>query len=102
MFKRILIANRGEIAVRIIRACRELGIESYTSPNCCLTRIFQDRGQLIFADPLCELKRGVAAAIRLIRKWTERRETDIRGESHTRRHIRMETHPPIPPVRGLC
>ncbi len=28
MFRRILIANRGEIALRVIRACHEMGIEA--------------------------------------------------------------------------
>ena len=28
MFQRILIANRGEIALRVIRACKEMGIET--------------------------------------------------------------------------
>ena len=28
MFEKILIANRGEIAIRIIRACNEMGIKT--------------------------------------------------------------------------
>ncbi|MCK4718471.1 MAG: hypothetical protein KAT70_07360, partial [Thermoplasmata archaeon] len=28
MFKKVLIANRGEIAVRIIHACQEMGVST--------------------------------------------------------------------------
>ncbi len=46
MFSRILIANRGEIALRIIRACRELGIESV----CVYSTADKDAPYLKLAD----------------------------------------------------
>ncbi|MDA1008829.1 MAG: acetyl-CoA carboxylase biotin carboxylase subunit [Planctomycetota bacterium] len=46
MFKRILIANRGEIALRIIRACRELDI----SPVCVYSQADRDGPWLESAD----------------------------------------------------
>jgi len=46
MFGRVLIANRGEIALRIIRACRELGIE----PVCVYSEADRDGPWLRFAE----------------------------------------------------
>ena len=46
MFNKILIANRGEIALRIIRACRELGV----SPVCVHSTADEDGPWLEWAD----------------------------------------------------
>ena len=46
MFRRILIANRGEIALRIIRACRELGVE----PICVYSEADRDAAYLKLAE----------------------------------------------------
>ena len=57
LFKKILIANRGEIALRIIRACRELGIASvqvYTKPDA-------DSLAVKFADQAVRLGNEAAA-----------------------------------------
>jgi len=57
IFKKILVANRGEIAVRILRACREMDIASVT--------IYSDADQNAlhtkYADEVCHIGRAPAA-----------------------------------------
>jgi len=56
LFKRILIANRGECAIRVIRACSELGIESvaiYSEPDSHALHVKKaDKAILIGPDPV--------------------------------------------------
>ena len=56
MFKKILVANRGEIAMRIIRACRELGVRTAaTYAECESTAIYvkkADESHLIGPGPV--------------------------------------------------
>lgn len=57
MFSRILIANRGEIALRIIRACKELGVESVV----VYSEADKDAGYLQLADEAICIGPGPAA-----------------------------------------
>ncbi len=51
MFKKILVANRGEIAVRVMRACKELGIKTVaiysTADKRSFHRVYADEAYLI-------------------------------------------------------
>jgi pyruvate carboxylase subunit A len=56
MFKKVLIANRGEIALRVVRACAEMGIRSvaiYTEPDRYALHVKRaDEAHFIGEDPL--------------------------------------------------
>ena len=56
MFSRVLIANRGEIALRIIRACKELGIQSV----CVFSEEDRHASYLNFADRTICIGTGAA------------------------------------------
>jgi len=57
MFQRILVANRGEIALRIIRACKELGIESVA----VYSQADRDAPYLALADRAICIGKGVSS-----------------------------------------
>ena len=67
MFSKILIANRGEIAVRIIRACKELGIRTvavYSEADLeCLHVKMADEAVCIGGAPSASSYRNIPALI---------------------------------------
>src|SRR2546428_11722602 len=70
MFTKVLVANRGEIALRVIRACKELGIEtvavySEADRECLHTRFADDDvciGRAPSRDSYLNIPRIIAAA----------------------------------------
>ena len=57
MFQRILVANRGEIALRIIRACKEMGIEVVA----VYSQADKDAPYLALADRAICIGKGVSS-----------------------------------------
>ncbi len=72
MIRRLLIANRGEIAVRIIRACRELGVESvavYSDADRRAPHVTAaDRAEYIGRSPAVESYLNVQALVDAARR----------------------------------
>src|SRR5678816_1551509 len=67
MFKKVLIANRGEIAIRVIRACRELGIATVAvhseADNGALHVRFADEAVCIGPAPAAQSYLNIPAII---------------------------------------
>ncbi len=97
MIKRLLIANRGEIAVRIIRACRELGIESvavYSDADAeRAARLAADRAVAIGPAPAAESYLSIpgiidAAAVGRRRRDSSRLRVSVRERALCARRAR--------------
>ena len=106
MFKKILIANRGEIALRVIRTCREMGIKTVavysTADKESLHVRFADEAVCIGPPPSKEsylnMVRIIAGTLVEVGKG-KMTEADIRAALET--GVRRTAGPTLPP-QGLC
>ena len=72
MFQKILIANRGEIAVRVIRTCREMGIKTvaiYSEPDRTSPHVLKaDEAYCVGSAPSSKSYLNIPAILDILKK----------------------------------
>ncbi len=88
MFNKILVANRGEIAVRVIRACQERGVKAvavYSDADRAALHVrFADEAYRIGPPPARESYLNIPALIEVAKRSGA--EAGIRAGGHGRGH----------------
>ena len=98
MFDKILIANRGEIALRVIRACREMGIASVavhsTADSDAMHVRMADEAICIGPPPGTRSYLHMPSIISALASLSMKRGSTVAG-SHTTRRRRQAGPPPL-------